>query len=116
MTSCMKHFSFDIVLGIIYDVIVEPPSVGSTTDEFGHSKPVSLEQSSKIWNIKSKHSSKGLIGWFVSKAAKVSEFSMWVQILAGNITLCFVWRKMKPEYQVSKTQHKTVIHSSLQLF
>ena len=27
--------------GIIYDVIVEPPSVGSTTDEFGHSKPVS---------------------------------------------------------------------------
>lgn len=28
--------------GIIYDVIVEPPSVGSTTDEFGHSKPVSL--------------------------------------------------------------------------
>ena len=28
-------------LGIIYDVIVEPPSVGSTTDESGHSKPVS---------------------------------------------------------------------------
>jgi len=28
--------------GIIYDVIVEPPSVGSTTDEFGHSKPVSF--------------------------------------------------------------------------
>ena len=28
--------------GIIYDVIVEPPSVGSTTDEFGHSKPVSI--------------------------------------------------------------------------
>ena len=35
---------FDITfLGIIYDVIVEPPSVGSTTDEFGHSKPVSLQ-------------------------------------------------------------------------
>lgn len=27
--------------GIIYDVIVEPPSVGSTTDEHGHSRPVS---------------------------------------------------------------------------
>ena len=32
-----------IFVGIIYDVIVEPPSVGSTTDEFGHSKPVSLQ-------------------------------------------------------------------------
>lgn len=30
-----------IALGIIYDVIVEPPSVGSTTDEHGHSRPVS---------------------------------------------------------------------------
>jgi len=28
------------VAGIIYDVIVEPPSIGSTTDEQGHSKPV----------------------------------------------------------------------------
>jgi len=27
--------------GIIYDVIVEPPSVGSTTDEHGHTRPVS---------------------------------------------------------------------------
>jgi hypothetical protein len=30
-----------IFSGIIYDVIVEPPSVGSTTDEHGHSRPVS---------------------------------------------------------------------------
>jgi len=28
--------------GIIYDVIVEPPSVGSTTDEHGHTRPVRL--------------------------------------------------------------------------
>ena len=28
------------LLGIIYDVIVEPPSIGSTTDERGHSRPV----------------------------------------------------------------------------
>lgn len=28
--------------GIIYDVIVEPPSVGSTTDEHGHSRPVAF--------------------------------------------------------------------------
>lgn len=35
--------------GIIYDVIVEPPSIGSTTDERGHSRPVSLF--GKIQNI-----------------------------------------------------------------
>ena len=28
--------------GIIYDVIVEPPSVGSTTDEQGHTRPVAF--------------------------------------------------------------------------
>lgn len=31
-----------LLKGIIYDVIVEPPSVGSTTDEHGHSRPVCL--------------------------------------------------------------------------
>ena len=30
--------------GIIYDVIVEPPSIGSTTDERGNSKTVSRLQ------------------------------------------------------------------------
>ena len=28
--------------GIIYDVIIEPPSIGSVPDEKGNSKPVSL--------------------------------------------------------------------------
>lgn len=37
--------------GIIYDVIVEPPSVGSTTDEFGHSKPVSFTHTDTVWII-----------------------------------------------------------------
>ncbi len=36
-------FSYFLVTGgIIYDVIVEPPSVGSTTDEKGNSKPVAF--------------------------------------------------------------------------
>ena len=35
MTYCVHIF-----IGIIYDVIVEPPSIGSTTDEHGNSKPV----------------------------------------------------------------------------
>ncbi|CAH1246882.1 oligosaccharyltransferase complex subunit ostc-B [Branchiostoma lanceolatum] len=33
---------FLVTGGIIYDVIVEPPSVGSTTDENGHAKPVAF--------------------------------------------------------------------------
>ena len=38
--------SFLFISGIIYDVIVEPPSIGSTTDEKGNSKPVSY-----IWAL-----------------------------------------------------------------
>ena len=38
--------------GIIYDVIVEPPSIGSTTDERGNSKPVST---TGRWSIGCKH-------------------------------------------------------------
>ncbi|XP_057313164.1 oligosaccharyltransferase complex subunit ostc-B-like [Hydractinia symbiolongicarpus] len=33
---------FLVTGGIIYDVIVEPPSIGSTTDEHGNSKPVAF--------------------------------------------------------------------------
>ncbi|ENN76279.1 oligosaccharyltransferase complex subunit ostc-B [Dendroctonus ponderosae] len=36
-------FSYFLVTGgIIYDVIVEPPGVGSTTDEHGHQRPVAF--------------------------------------------------------------------------
>ena len=35
---------FLVTGGLIYDVIVEPPSIGSTTDEFGHSRPVAFMQ------------------------------------------------------------------------
>ena len=31
-----------LVVGVIYDVIVEPPSIGSTTDERGNQRPVSI--------------------------------------------------------------------------
>lgn len=50
MPSAMVVFSavlasyFLVTGGIIYDVIVEPPSIGSTTDEHGHSKPVAFMQ------------------------------------------------------------------------
>ena len=35
---------FLVTGGLIYDVIVEPPSMGSTTDEHGHSRPVAFMQ------------------------------------------------------------------------
>jgi len=35
---------FLVTGGIIYDVIVEPPSLGSTTDEHGNSRPVAFMQ------------------------------------------------------------------------
>merc|ERR1712029_745736 len=35
---------FLITGGLIYDMIVEPPSMGSTTDEHGHSRPVAFMQ------------------------------------------------------------------------
>jgi uncharacterized membrane protein len=50
MPSAMVVFaavlmSYILVTGcIIYDVIVEPPSIGSTTDEHGHSRPVAFMQ------------------------------------------------------------------------
>jgi len=35
---------FLVTGGIIYDVIVEPPSLGSTTDEHGNTRPVAFMQ------------------------------------------------------------------------
>uniref|UniRef100_A0A9L0TUN5 Oligosaccharyltransferase complex subunit n=1 Tax=Equus caballus TaxID=9796 RepID=A0A9L0TUN5_HORSE len=34
--------ALQVLEGIIYDVIVEPPSVGSMTDEHGHQRPVAF--------------------------------------------------------------------------
>lgn len=42
---CLVLLSYFMVTGgVIYDVIVEPPSIGSQTDEFGHSRPVAFMQ------------------------------------------------------------------------
>lgn len=38
----LNLFSSIHCTGIIYDVIVEPPSVGSMTDEHGHQRPVAF--------------------------------------------------------------------------
>ena len=42
---CLVLFSYFLVTGgVIYDVIVEPPSIGSQTDDYGHSRPVAFMQ------------------------------------------------------------------------
>lgn len=42
---CLVLLSYFLVTGgVIYDVIVEPPSIGSQTDEQGHSRPVAFMQ------------------------------------------------------------------------
>lgn len=40
--GCILASYFLVTGGVIYDVIVEPPSIGSTTDERGNSKPVAF--------------------------------------------------------------------------
>lgn len=42
MFSIILLSYFLVTGGIIYDVIVEPPSVGATVDEHGHSRPVAF--------------------------------------------------------------------------
>jgi len=42
--ACILVSYFLVTGGIIYDVIVEPPSLGSTTDEHGNSRPVAFMQ------------------------------------------------------------------------
>ncbi len=42
---CLVLVSYFMVTGgVIYDVIVEPPSIGSQTDDNGHSRPVAFMQ------------------------------------------------------------------------
>jgi hypothetical protein len=48
-------------LGIIYDVINEPPSVGSTTDAQGRSRPVAIMQ----WRINGQYIMEGLASSFL---------------------------------------------------
>ncbi|UYV68953.1 OSTC [Cordylochernes scorpioides] len=42
MYSLVLLSYFFVCGGLIYDVIVEPPSIGSTVDEHGHTKPVAF--------------------------------------------------------------------------
>ena len=53
----MLLFTYFLVTGgIIYDVINEPPSVGSTTDAQGRSRPVAIMQ----WRINGQYIMEGL--------------------------------------------------------
>lgn len=65
--SAMSVFAFVLVTyflvtgGVIYDVIVEPPSVGSTTDAMGRQKPVAFMQ----WRINGQYIMEGLASSFM---------------------------------------------------
>ncbi|CAF2772141.1 unnamed protein product [Rotaria sp. Silwood2] len=52
---------FLVTAGVIYDIIVEPPSVGSTTDEYGHHKPVAF----MAWRINGQYIMEGLAASFM---------------------------------------------------
>ncbi|CAF1590372.1 unnamed protein product, partial [Adineta steineri] len=52
---------FLVTAGVIYDIIVEPPSVGSTTDEYGHHKPVAF----MAWRINGQYIMEGLAAAFM---------------------------------------------------
>ncbi|RMZ95393.1 Oligosaccharyltransferase complex subunit OSTC [Brachionus plicatilis] len=52
---------FLVTGGVIYDVIVEPPSIGSTTDHMGRSKPVAFMQ----WRINGQYIMEGLASSFL---------------------------------------------------
>merc|ERR1711973_135009 len=52
---------FLVTGGLIYDVIVEPPSMGSTTDEHGHSRPVAFMQ----YRINGQYIMEGLVAAFM---------------------------------------------------
>ncbi|VDP05328.1 unnamed protein product [Soboliphyme baturini] len=65
--SAMTVFALSLVLyflisgGIIYDVIVEPPSVGSTVDERGNTIPVAFMQ----YRVNSQYIMEGLAAGFM---------------------------------------------------
>ena len=54
---------FLVTGGVIYDVIVEPPSMGSTTDERGNSRPVAFMQ----YRINGQYIVEGLYIQFLNK-------------------------------------------------
>ena len=52
---------FLVTGGVIYDIINEPPSIGSTTDAQGRSKPVAIMQ----WRINGQYIMEGLASSFL---------------------------------------------------
>jgi len=54
---------FLVTGGVIYDVIVEPPSMGSTTDERGNSRPVAFMQ----YRINGQYIVEGLYIYYITK-------------------------------------------------
>ena len=59
---------FLVTGGIIYDVIVEPPSIGSHTDEQGHTRPVAFMQ----YRVNGQYIMEGLASSFLFTSGALS--------------------------------------------
>ncbi|TRY77135.1 hypothetical protein TCAL_04030 [Tigriopus californicus] len=108
---------FLVTGGIIYDVIVEPPSVGSTTDQYGNSRPVAFMQ----YRINGQYIVEGLASSFMftlgglgfivldqthspnmPKLNRVMLQVIGFSCLLISFSCCFIFMKMKlPEYMIS---------------
>eukprot|EP00095_Tigriopus_kingsejongensis_P004635 maker-scaffold291_size219542-snap-gene-1.26 protein:Tk04635 transcript:maker-scaffold291_size219542-snap-gene-1.26-mRNA-1 annotation:"oligosaccharyltransferase complex subunit ostc-b" len=108
---------FLVTGGIIYDVINEPPSVGSTVDEHGHSRPMAFMQ----YRINGQYIMEGLassfmftiggLGFIVLDQTHVPNMPRLNRIMLQSIGFlcillsfccCWIFMKMKlPNYMMS---------------
>ncbi|KAI5104213.1 oligosaccharyltransferase complex subunit ostc [Silurus meridionalis] len=122
---------FLITGGIIYDVIVEPPSVGSMTDEHGHQRPVAF----LAYRVNGQYIMEGLASSFLftmgglgfiildrSNAPNIPKLNRFLLLFIGfvSVLLSFfmarVFMRMKLPLGVtwirSHTQYQTLLDSA----
>ncbi|KAL5280586.1 OSTC family protein [Megaselia abdita] len=77
-------FSYFLVTGgIIYDTIVEPPSLGSTTDENGHTRPVAFMP----YRVNGQYIMEGLASSFLFTIGGIGFIIMDLTATPGKISL-----------------------------
>uniref|UniRef100_A0A2K5XSL5 Oligosaccharyltransferase complex subunit n=1 Tax=Mandrillus leucophaeus TaxID=9568 RepID=A0A2K5XSL5_MANLE len=96
--------SYFITGGIIYDVIVEPPSVGSMTDEHGHQRPVAFF----AYRVNGQYIMEGLafsflftmggLGFIIldqSNAPNILQLNRFLLLFIGFICVLLIFMRMK---------------------
>ncbi|KAG3283373.1 OSTC-like [Ictidomys tridecemlineatus] len=86
---------FLITGGILYDVIVEPPSVGSMTDEHGHQRPVAF----LAYRVNGQYIMEGLAPNFIildrSNAPNIPKLNRFLLLFIGFVCLILIFMRMK---------------------